>query len=92
MVWVTDAAQKLRCCGSGVGPGATALIRPLAWELPYATGVALEKEKDKKKKKKRKKRKRLALIAVPGQCRGAGVGGDLMLWLSGARLRHDPTR
>ena len=90
---VADAARIPRCCGSGVGPGATALIRPLAWELPYATGVALEKaERQKKKKKKRKKRKRLALIAVPGQCRGAGVGGDLMLWLSGARLRHDPTR
>ena len=24
-------------------PAATALIRPLAWEPPYATGVALEK-------------------------------------------------
>ena len=24
-------------------PAATGLIRPLAWELPYATGVALEK-------------------------------------------------
>ena len=24
---------------------ATALIRPLAWELPYATGAALEKAK-----------------------------------------------
>ena len=26
---------------------ATALIRPLAWEPPYATGVALEKAKKK---------------------------------------------
>ena len=25
-------------------------IRPLAWEPPYAVGVALEKTKDKKKK------------------------------------------
>ena len=33
-------------------PAATALIRPLAWEPPYAEGAALEKtEKDKKKKK-----------------------------------------
>ena len=30
---------------------ATALIRPLAWEPPYATGAALEKEKKKKKTK-----------------------------------------
>ena len=31
---------------------ATALIRPLAWESPYAMGVALEKTKRPKKKKK----------------------------------------
>ena len=31
-------------------PAATALIRPLAWEPPYATGVALEKAKSQKKK------------------------------------------
>ena len=28
---------------------ATALIRPLAWELPYATTEALKKKKKKKK-------------------------------------------
>ena len=26
-------------------------IPPLAWELPYAMGAALERQKDKKKKK-----------------------------------------
>ena len=31
---------------------ATALIRPLAWEPPYAMGVAQEKAKRQKKKKK----------------------------------------
>ena len=31
------------------GPAATAPIRPLAWEPPYAEGVALEKrQKDKR--------------------------------------------
>ena len=30
---------------------ATALFRPLAWELPYAAGAALEKDKKKKKEK-----------------------------------------
>ena len=30
---------------------AVALIRPLDWELPYATGVALKKAKKKKKEK-----------------------------------------
>ena len=29
-----------------------ALIRPLAWEPPYAVGTALEKAKNKKKLKK----------------------------------------
>jgi len=55
--WVKDLVLAVSC---GVGrrhssdlallwlwrrPGATALIRPLAWEPPYATGVALEKAK-----------------------------------------------
>ena len=30
-------------------PAATAPIRPLAWETPYAVGAALEKTKKKKK-------------------------------------------
>ena len=34
-------------------PVATAPMRPLAWEPPYAVGVALEKIKKKKKKKKK---------------------------------------
>ena len=33
------------CCGCGVGWAATALIRPLAWEPPYATGAALKGQK-----------------------------------------------
>ena len=33
-------------------PAATALIRSLAWETPYAVGVALEKKRKKKKKKR----------------------------------------
>ena len=35
---------------------ATALIRSLAWEPPYATDAALKRQKGKKKKKKKKKR------------------------------------
>ena len=31
-------------------PTAIALIRPLAWELPYAMGMALKRQKKKKKK------------------------------------------
>ena len=38
-------------------PVATAPIGPLAWELRYAMGAALEKTKGKKKKKKKKKEK-----------------------------------
>ena len=33
-------------------PAATALIRPPAWEPPYAVTVALKKEKKEKEKKK----------------------------------------
>ena len=52
-------------CGVGHRPGsdsallwlrqrlaAVAPIHPLAWELPYATGAALEKKKKRKKEKK----------------------------------------
>ena len=34
---------------------ATALIRPVAWEPPYAAGVELKGQKDQKKKKKETK-------------------------------------
>ena len=34
------------------GPAAVAPIRPLAWKLPYAAGVALKKAKKKKKKER----------------------------------------
>ena len=37
--------------------GAEALIRPLAWESPYALGVAL-KDKKKKKEEEEEKKKR----------------------------------
>ena len=36
-------------------PAATAPIRPLAWEPPYAEGVAQEKGKKIKKERKKKK-------------------------------------
>ena len=34
-------------------PAAVAMIQPLAWELPYATGAALKNEKQSKNKEKR---------------------------------------
>ena len=34
-------------------PAAVAPIKPLAWEPPYAVGVALKGQKDKKKKKEK---------------------------------------
>ena len=36
-------------------PASTALIRPLAWGPPYATGAALENIKKKKKERKKKR-------------------------------------
>ena len=47
MAWIWHS------CGCGVGWAATAPIRPLAWKLPYAAGVAQEMAKRKKKEKKR---------------------------------------
>ena len=41
---------------------ATALIRPLAWESPYAVAAALEKAKRQKKKKKKREREREIMI------------------------------
>ena len=37
---------------------ATAPIRHLAWELPYAVCVALKRQKKKKKEKKKEKKKK----------------------------------
>ena len=56
VIYVADAARILRCCGYGYGCrlAAGALIRPLAWELPYAPG---EDIKSKKKKKDRSSRR-----------------------------------
>ena len=41
---ISDPALLWLCCR----PAATALIRPLAWEPPYATGATLKKKKEKK--------------------------------------------
>ena len=55
-------------------PEAVALIRPLAWELPYATGEAWGKKKTsflllKKKKRKVKRRNKLLIhIATSSVC------------------------
>ena len=43
--WVKDSVLWCR-------PAAAALIHPLAWELPYASGAALKSKKEKKKEKK----------------------------------------
>ena len=48
--WVKDLSLLWLWCK----PAATALIRPLAWEPPYAAGAALEKTKKRKDKKKYK--------------------------------------
>ena len=46
-------------------PMATAPIGPLAWEPPYAMGVALKRQKDQKRKEKeRKKEKKLNRLKI----------------------------
>ena len=39
-------------------PAATAPIRPLAWEPPFATGAALKNKTNKQTKKKKRERER----------------------------------
>ena len=43
---------------------AITLIGPVAWEPPYATGVALKRPKTKKKKKKKKRKKGLVYFLL----------------------------
>ena len=40
------------CCELGCRPAAAAPIRPLAWELPHATSIAIKRKKRKEKKRK----------------------------------------
>ena len=47
VVQVADTAQILCCCSSGIGQQLQ-LIGPLAWETPYAVGMALIKTKKKR--------------------------------------------
>ena len=54
-MWVRPLASPSRlriwhCYGHCCSPAATAPIGPLAWEPPYAEGVALKRQKDQKKK------------------------------------------
>ena len=44
----SDSDPALMCLWCS--PVATAPIRPLAWEIPHAKGVALKEKKKKKKK------------------------------------------
>ena len=48
-------AALICCVWLWWGLAAAALIRPLAWELPYAAGVTLKRPKKKKRKKKKRK-------------------------------------
>ena len=47
---LTQCVKDLALLWLWRGPAATAPIRPLAWEPPYATGVVLKRQKEKKKK------------------------------------------
>ena len=43
------------CCKLWCRPVSAALIRPVAWEPPYAAGLAVEKKEEEEEKLKRKK-------------------------------------
>ena len=55
--------RELRCrLGSGVA--VDLVIRPLAWEPPYVTGVALKRKKKKKKTQKTKQNPFIYLLLL----------------------------
>ena len=55
--------------------GLCTCIPPLAWELPYAKGVALKsKKKKKKKERKKEKKKRMQTCQWPKQPQDMGPG------------------
>ena len=63
---------------------ASALIRPLAWEPPYATGAALKRQNNykKKKKKERKKKKRKKGTGLLGREKTRPVHSTIFKFLS----------
>ena len=72
---------------------AVAPIRPLAWEPPYGTGVALKRQKDKRKEKRReeeKKRKGKKRKEIPGVPAVAKWVRDPTLSLQWLRWAFDP--
>ena len=62
-------------------PAATALIKPLAWEPPYAEGAALKKTKRQKKKKEREPDH-----SGLGCCRGVGLIPSPAQWVKGSSI------
>ena len=74
--WVKGSAVAVSCgigCRYSLDPvllwlwsrlASTALIQPLAWELPYAVGAALKKDKKKKKELIEGKQSELEFLPV----------------------------
>ena len=52
---------------------ATAPIRPLAWQPPYAVSAALEKKKKERKKERKKRPFSLASVLMMSEAVGQGV-------------------
>ena len=67
-------------------PAATALIRPLAWELPYAAEAAQEMAKRPKKKKERKKHEH----GLAGEDLSPGLAGPASKDAHLGHLGHSP--
>ena len=61
--WVKDPAFAVSCPELWGRAAATAAVRPIAWELPYAVGAALKK-RQKKKVKKVSTEKNIQIVVV----------------------------
>ena len=84
-LWCRSQMQLRSCIALWLWcrPGATALIRPLAWEPPYAVGAALKRPK-KKQKTKTKKLRGQKHIQQNQQAHGelcSGTQGSLIVWI-----------
>ena len=64
---------------------ATAPIRPLAWEIPYAAGTALKKKKERKKERKKthihKKRLNTVKLLEEDTGRTLKEGAAISFWI-----------
>ena len=73
-------------------PVATAPVRPLVWELPYATGVALKRQKQNKNKTNKKKSlKKNGALHRRGYAKGKEMFAEMLKPRRDWKMQHETT-